>query len=349
MQNEILAAFGLDAQKYLIENFGGGLINHTWKVSGDRSYILQRINKSVFKKPEEIAQNIDLVGEYLKQHYPAYLFIAPEKLPGGDSMLHYSDGEYYRLTPFVEDSVCIATLETADEAYEAAKQFGRFSALLSNFESSRLNYTLPDFHNLTLRYNQLQSAIASTSAERLEKATKAIALSEKYKDINDTYHNVVAAGKIPLRVIHHDTKISNVLFDGDRKGLCVIDLDTIMPGYITSDLGDMMRTYLSPAGEEENEFGKVCVRTEVFKALIEGYFAEMGTILTAQEKRLVVYSGKFMIYMQAIRFLADYLNNDIYYGSKYPGHNLVRAENQFTLLEHYVALEDEFEAIVSQL
>lgn len=348
MQSQILSAFGLDAGLYQIEGFGTGLINHTWKVIGEKNYVLQRINQQVFKQPRQIANNITLVSAYLSKTYPGYLFIAPEKLPNGEEILYYTDGEYYRLTRFVEDSVCLTTVKTADEAYEAAKQFGRFSALLNDFDTGKLNYTVPDFHNLSLRCDQLRLAIESAPAERLAKAVGNIALAERYKYINDTYLKIVVRGQIPLRVMHHDTKISNVLFDIDRKGLCVIDLDTIMPGYITSDLGDMMRTYLSPAGEEEQQLEKICVRLEIFEAIVTGYLSEMTNFLTPLEKDMVIYSGEMMIYMQAIRFLADYLNNDSYYGSAYPGHNLVRAENQFTLLKHYVALEKEFKGIVDK-
>jgi hypothetical protein len=349
MQSEILSAFGLDAGRYQIEGFGTGLINHTWKViGGEKNYVLQRINQQVFKQPRQIADNITGISSYLSKNYPGYLFIAPEKLPDGESILHYTDGEYYRLTRFVEDSVCLTTVNTADEAYEAAKQFGRFAALLNDFNSENLSYTLPDFHNLSLRCDQLRPATQSATAERLAKAANNSLLVEKYEYINDTYQKIIVKGKIPLRVMHHDTKISNVLFDKDRKGLCVIDLDTIMPGYITSDLGDMMRTYLSPAGEEDQQLEKVCVRPEIFEAIVEGYLSEMGSVLTPLEKGMIVFSGEMMIYMQAIRFLEDYLNNDIYCGSAYPDHNLVRAENQFTLLKNYVALEKEFKGIVDK-
>ena len=134
-------------------------------------------------------------------------------------------------------------------------------------------------------------------------------------------------------VTHHDTKISNVLFDKSDKGLCVIDLDTVMPGYFISDVGDMLRTYLSPVNEEEKDLSRIEVRDDYFKAIAEGYLSEMKEELSQKEKEHFVYSGKFMIYMQALRFLTDYFKDDTYYGSKYPGHNLVRATNQATLLK----------------
>jgi thiamine kinase-like enzyme len=143
-------------------------------------------------------------------------------------------------------------------------------------------------------------------------------------------------------VIHHDTKISNVLFDDEQNGLCVIDLDTVMPGYYLSDVGDMLRTYLSPANEEETNLFKVYIREDIFSAIYRGYMSEMGDVLSEAEKRNFIFSGKMMIYMQAIRFLADFLNNDVYYGAKYPGHNLTRAKNQFKLLKEYIKTEERF-------
>jgi thiamine kinase-like enzyme len=137
-------------------------------------------------------------------------------------------------------------------------------------------------------------------------------------------------------VTHHDTKISNVLFDERDKGLCVIDLDTVMPGYFISDAGDMVRTYVSPASEEETEFGKVVVRREFYQAIVEGYLGPMGDVLSTAERGRFFYSGLFMVYMQALRFLADHLNRDVYYGARYDGHNYNRAANQAELLRGLV-------------
>ncbi|RZK70536.1 MAG: aminoglycoside phosphotransferase family protein, partial [Pedobacter sp.] len=159
---------------------------------------------------------------------------------------------------------------------------------------------------------------------------------EQYKDIETQYRKILANKEIPLRVVHHDTKISNVLFDDKDEGLCVIDLDTVMPGYYFSDVGDMMRTYLSETTEEETDISKIQIRPEILKAIYDGYMEEMSSVLTDQEKELFYYSGKFMIYMQALRFLTDYLNDDCYYHTTYPQHNLDRARNQLVLLQRYI-------------
>jgi Ser/Thr protein kinase RdoA (MazF antagonist) len=143
------------------------------------------------------------------------------------------------------------------------------------------------------------------------------------------------------RVTHHDTKISNVLFDNQDKGLCVIDLDTVMPGYFISDVGDMLRTYLCPVSEEEKDFSKIIVRDEFYKAIINGYKEEMKNELTEKENKYFFYAGKFMIYMQALRFITDHINDDIYYGAKYEGQNLVRASNQMVLLQRYLEKEND--------
>ena len=209
-----------------------------------------------------------------------------------------------------------------------------------------MQHTIPDFHNLTLRLAQFEKALASADPVRLQKAAETIKEAQQHTAIAETYRQLVQNKQMPLRVIHHDTKINNVLFDDNDKGLCVIDLDTVMPGFYISDVGDMMRTYLSPANEEEQDLSKIEVRLDYFAALHQGYMQQMGEILTPFEKSLFVYSGKFIIYMQALRFLTDYLNNDSYYGAKYDGHNLIRAQNQLKLLSKYTAAEDKFEQIV---
>jgi len=167
-----------------------------------------------------------------------------------------------------------------------------------------------------------------------------------HADIVTEYDNIVANPEFRLRVTHHDTKISNVLFDKKGRGICIIDLDTVMPGYFISDVGDMMRTYLSPVSEEETDFEKIRVRDEFYTAIVQGYYNEMKDELTKTEKKYFFYAGEFIIYMQAIRFLTDYLNDDIYYGAKYPTHNLMRAKNQSILLEQLLKKKEQLQSIV---
>lgn len=341
MFENILPLYGLSSDKTTVKLFGDGLINHTWKVSTDtQNYILQKVNNEVFKTPTDIDENISLIKEYLNVRYPNYLFVSPVNTLSGESLLD-TDFGFYRLFPFVEGSTSHNSLTNKSEAYEAAKQFGKFSKILADFDAEQLNITIPNFHNLKLRFEQFVEAAKNASPERLELAKESIDFINENKEIVDTYCKIVENKEIPLRVIHHDTKINNVLFDEKNNGLCVIDLDTVMPGYFISDVGDMMRTYLAVASEEETDLSKISIRKEFFQAIYDGYMEEMKDVLSETEKQYFTYSGKFIIYMQAIRFLADYLQNDTYYGSKYEGHNLNRAKNQIALLKEYKKMEGE--------
>lgn len=346
MLKDLLLQFGLIEDKCEITKFGTGLINHTWVIdAGDKKYILQRINHHVFKQPEIIDQNTANLRLFLNKFYPDYLFVAALPNLEGKSLIETEDG-YFRLFHFVDGSVTINTVENEEQAFEAAKQFGKFTNLLSDFNLQNLGITLPDFHNLTLRFKQFEDAVSNGNKERIQETQASIDQLYQLKDIVNTYESIINENLIPLRVIHHDTKISNVLFDEYGKGLCVIDLDTVMPGYFISDVGDMMRTYLSPANEEEQDLSKINIRLDMFGAIYNGYMSELADKLTDKEKELFIYSGKFLIYMQALRFLTDYLNNDIYYGAAYPKHNLSRANNQIKLLKEYIAAEPDFRKMI---
>jgi Ser/Thr protein kinase RdoA (MazF antagonist) len=335
MIQTVLSAYGLEDSETEIQSFGKGLINHTWKItSSGKEYILQRINDNVFKQPMHIAANIKLVKDHLARHHPSYLFVAPLLSKDGNEMFFIEGQGYFRLFPFIKGSHSKEVVETPAQAYEAAIQFGRFTRLLSGIDLDKFRITIPDFHNLSLRYQQFNNALKYGNKERIARAKDLIDSLVQQADIARTYEKIKSDPGFHFRVIHHDTKISNILFDENDKGLCVIDLDTMMPGYFTSDVGDMMRTYLSPANEEEKDMGKIEVRDEFYKAIVNGYLDEMKDELTPMEKKYFFYSGRLMIYMQALRFLADYINDDVYYGASYPEHNLVRARNQFTLLAH---------------
>lgn len=350
MLQPVFDAFGISMEENKAVPFGSGLINNTWKINGGtKSFILQKINTNVFKNPEAIAYNIYIAGKYLHAHDASYLFVAPQRsIYNKDVFLDKEDG-YFRLFPFVENSHTIDVVKDPHMAYEAARQFGRFTKLLSGLDACMLKITLPDFHNLSFRYEQFEDALAGASAEKFQQSKQLIDLVFAYKNIVDEFESIKINPEFKIRVTHHDTKISNVLFSEDNKGLCVIDLDTMMPGYFISDLGDMLRTYLSPVSEEEKDFSKIEIRDEYFISIIRGYFGELHDVLTAGEKARFVYAGKFMIYMQALRFLTDHLNDDIYYGAKYPGHNFVRAGNQFVLLERLTQKEDELQQYVDSL
>ena len=345
----ILKAFGLDAENCEIKPLGDGLINTTWLVkenSTGRDLVFQQINTNVFKLPDNITFNIRLINDFLEVNHPDYLFTSPVKALDGNDIVKSEEGGYFRLFDFIRESVTHNELEKPVQAYEAARQFGQFTNLLSGINISHLKTTIPDFHNLTLRYEQFVESLKNATPERLDRAKEAIDFLIANKSIANEYLHITQSKDFKLRVTHHDTKISNVLFDYQDKGLCVIDLDTVMPGYFISDVGDMMRTYLSPVSEEEKDFSKIEVRPDFFQAIVKGYLSEMKDQLTELEKKSILYAGKFMIYMQAIRFIADYLNNDIYYGSRYEGQNLVRGQNQVTLLQRYMDQELPFSKMV---
>jgi Ser/Thr protein kinase RdoA (MazF antagonist) len=262
-------------------------------------------------------------------------------------MVYSKEHGFFRLVPFVTSSHSYDVAEASDLAYEAARQFGKFTKLLAGFPAQSLHITLPDFHNLSLRYQQFETALTEGNIARIQEAKENIDTIREFREILGKFEQIRNNPGFKIRVTHHDTKISNVLFDKENKGLCVIDLDTVMPGYFISDLGDMMRTYLSPVSEEERDFSLISIREDYFKAIVRGYLGEMKDELSETEIRHVVYAGKFMIYMQAIRFLTDHLNNDIYYGAKYAGHNLVRAGNQITLLQRMTEKEPLLNELVA--
>jgi Phosphotransferase enzyme family len=350
MLQPVFNAFGISENVDNAIPFGNGLINRTWKINhGGKAFILQQINNNVFRDPEAIAYNINVTGNYLRKNFPSYLFVMPvTSLDNGDIFFDKNAG-YYRLLPFVENSHTIDVVQDPQMAYEAAKQFGMFTKLLSGFDASHLKITLPDFHNLSFRYKQFDEAMTDGIPARIHNSRQWIDAAFNNKYIVDEFERIKINPQFKIRVTHHDTKISNVLFDEHDKGLCVIDLDTLMPGYFISDLGDMLRTYLSPVSEEEKNFSKIEIRNEYFISIVKGYLGQLNEELTVEEKGHFIYSGKFMIYMQGLRFLTDYINNDIYYGAKYEHHNLVRAGNQFTLLQKLTEKEDELQQYVTSL
>ena len=340
MIKEVLSEYNLNKDSLEFEPINNGLINQTWLIKNStENFILQKVNNSIFKNPGAIASNVRMIADYLLKINPGYLFISPIKTMHDAEMKFVEGTGYFRLFPFVKQSNTINTVQNANQAFEAARAFGQFTKLLAGFPVEKLQITLPDFHNLTLRYQQFTNALESDNTKRLLQAEELISFIKANKNIVDTYENILQNPSFKLRVTHHDTKISNVLFNEADKGLCVIDLDTVMPGYFISDVGDMIRTYLSPANEEEKDFSKIYIRGDYFKAIWDGYMNEMKDELSAEEKNHFIYAGKFMIYMQAIRFLTDHLNNDVYYGAKYEDHNLVRAGNQVVLLKHLIKKE----------
>ncbi len=345
----VLTKYGIQTDQCLITPLVSGLINRTWKVTNaNQSFILQQINDNVFKHPFKIADNIEHINIYLKSHNPDYLFVSPLQSLTKMELVHLEDKGYFRLFPFIQGSHTVNVVSSPEQAFEAAFQFGKFTHLLSGFDSGTLNTTIPDFHNLSLRYAQYENSLRTGNSNRIKAANQLIDELHAYTPILSVFEKIQSDPHVKKRVMHHDTKISNVLFDDLGKGIAVIDLDTVMPGYFISDVGDMMRTYLSPANEEEKDFSKIEIRDDFFRAIVRGYLSSMGNELTETEQELILYSGQFIIYMQAIRFLADYFNNDIYYGVTYEDNNLVRAGNQIALLKQLEKKSFQLKAIIKE-
>ncbi len=337
----VLAAYGFTEPDTVIQAFGTGLINHTWTVTqGVKKYILQRINTQVFQEPEAIADNISRIALYLAEQAPDYFFVAPIRAVNGQELITVAGemGGAFRVFPFVPGSHSKAVATSADQAFEAAKQFGRFTRLLAGFDAKTLHTTIPSFHDLSLRYQQFLLALENGHPERIRQSAGLIQYMKEQSYLVNRYVDIQHHPDFRIRVTHHDTKISNVLFNEQDQALCVIDLDTVMPGYFISDVGDMMRTYLPTVSEEEKDFSRIDVREDMYHAIVNGYLAEMREELSAAEKESFFYAGQFMIYMQALRFLTDHINQDVYYGAKYPDHNLVRAGNQAVLLQKLTAM-----------
>ena len=324
-----------------IQPINNGLINNTYKIiaPNNLAYILQKINTNVFTNPYAIENNINNIGTYLQNNQPQYLFTQPLALPNGKQLLHLNNN-YYRLYTFVQNSVSISSVLNKIQAYQAALQFGNFTALLNNFNVATLQTTIPNFHNLSLRFQQFKASLLQGNKQRIQTCTHEIAYITSQQHIVQKFEAIQKNPNFKLRVTHHDTKISNVLFNAqatptNQKALCIIDLDTLMPGYFISDLGDMFRTYICPINEDEKDITKITINKVYYNAVLQGYLKNMQYILTNAEKEQLHYAGEFMIYMQALRFLTDYFNNDVYYGAQYQNHNLNRAKNQLQLLKKF--------------
>jgi Ser/Thr protein kinase RdoA (MazF antagonist) len=336
---EIFSLYGWQVTSY--EPIQQGLINSTYSIQTNTgNYILQSINHKVFKSPTAIDDNINAISSYLQKNNPSYLFTHLVPTLNGNTLVNW-EGGYYRAFHKIE-GYALSVLDNENQVEQAAMQFAGFTSVLKNFEANQLKDSLPDFHNLNLRYHQFSEAIVKGNAQRIAETKEAISFLAAHKNYVDIYSAFIHHAEVKKRVTHHDTKISNVLFqknNGIEKAICVIDLDTLMAGYFISDVGDMCRTCLCAVSEEEKDLNRVVVDPAKWKALEKGYLHFMLDELSSFERDHFFYAGQFMIYMQALRFLSDHLNNDIYYGAKYEGQNLVRTLNQIRLLEQYNKLK----------
>jgi Ser/Thr protein kinase RdoA (MazF antagonist) len=331
---QALAAFGFEASDFAVRRIGSGHIHDTYHLAGRQSFILQRVNKDVFKQPDAIAANLRFADDYLKSHVPGYRFLSVIATLDHKDLFYDSGGDPWRMFPFIDNTLTIDKIANAEEAFRAAAGFAQLTRNLDKIDVRKFCETIPGFHDLGLRYDQFEKAMAGAGDERKKKAQFAIDGCHEFKHLVGKYETLIRDGALRLRVTHNDTKINNILFDATtRQTVCVIDLDTLMPGYFIYDVGDMVRTFVSPVSEEERDYSKIEFRKDVYDAVVDGYLSEMKEVMSASEMEAISFAGKMMTYMMALRFTTDFLNEDVYYHTTYSGQNLVRAGNQLKLLD----------------
>jgi len=319
-----------------IQPLGHGLINRTYKIDYTESppVVLQCINQSTFPQPENIINNYRLIQEYLLQQGGAPV-AALLKTKDGQYSWRDAEGNFWRATAFISGSYALAIPQNAAEVFTAAKSFGAFTQSLSGLEAGKLSIIIPDFHNLAFRYQQFEECVKTAPVGRLLKSTHVISEVRNRTALVDFYKEAESnESSYPTRIMHHDCKISNILFDTKTNAVvCPVDLDTVMPGKFFSDIGDMIRTMACTEEENSKAWETIAVKPDYYKAIINGYLQGIGDSLTAAERKNIHQAGLLLTYMQCIRFVTDFLNNDTYYKTTYPEQNLNRALNQLILLE----------------
>jgi aminoglycoside phosphotransferase (APT) family kinase protein len=320
--------------------YGSGHINDTYCLVFDQSgarvrYILQRINHLIFKNPAALMENVQRVTAHLGQKSadesdPSRRVLTLIPALDGQAYHRDADGNFWRVYIFIEKARTYDAVESTQQAFQAAKAFGQFQKLLADLPTPRLHDTIPDFHHTPKRFAALEKAIADDVANRAQLAKPEIDFALQHK--SDT--NILLSADLPERVTHNDTKFNNVMLDdATGEGICVIDLDTVMPGLALYDFGDMVRTTTSPAKEDERDLSKVTMQLPMFEALAQGYLASAAEFLTAAEKKFLSFSGKLITLEIGLRFLTDYLAGDTYFKVHREGHNLDRCRTQFKLVE----------------
>lgn len=339
-----------------IEKYGNGHINSTFlvKTKEERKYILQKINNHVFPNVDGLMNNINYVTSYLKE--------AAKKRGGNperetlnivstnDDKLYFFDGEsYYRIYLFVTDSITLESVTSKDEFELCGSAFASFTKLLASFDASKLCEVIVNFHNTETRFNHFKQAVLDDKCGRAKEVQDEIKFIYERSEDTKKVINLIKEGRIPLRVTHNDTKLNNILFDNKtREPLCVIDLDTIMPGSALYDFGDSIRFGCNPAGENERDLSKVNFNIEYFEAYVKGYVSSLAKELTIDEVNNLAFGAKLMTLECGIRFLDDYLDGDHYFHINNKDDNLVRARTQFKLVKDMEEQMDAMNSIVKK-
>jgi len=342
--------------------YGGGHINDTYILTytqGTRSsrYILQRVNHHVFKDPAKLMDNLVRVTAHLRHRLLAEGCTDLSRrvltvVSTCDQAPYYSDpdGNVWRALVFIEGTVTVEVPDSPDQIYQAAKAFGHFEAMLSDLPGPPLYETIPDFHHGPKRYLAFQTILDSDPCNRAALASKEIAFLHHHADILVGPSRLAAEGLIPLRVTHNDTKVNNVLLDRmTGEGLCVIDLDTVMPGLVLYDVGDIVRTSASAAAEDEPDLSKVEFSLDRFEAIVHGFMTGAGGSLKSCEVEHLVQAGQFMTLVMGTRFLTDFLQGDTYYKVHRPNHNLDRCRVQLRLIQSMIDRQDQMDQIVKRV
>lgn len=345
-----------------IAPLGNGWINDTYKVTTDQEeYVLQRINNRIFPDVALMQDNILKVTSHIRKR----LEQRGEKdisrktltvIPTVDGAPYiFSDGEYWRMTLYIKDSRTYEQI-TPRLARLTGKAFGDFHRMLSDLPAESLGYTIENFHNMEFRLEQFRCAMKENRAGRMEeKAEGSLSVKKMAEELSGRGEEMCKAerlgreGRLPRRITHCDTKVNNILFSLQDEFLCVIDLDTVMPGFVLSDFGDFIRTAGNTAAEDEPDTAKVSLNMEIFREFAAGYLETAREFLTPVETETLPFGAKLLTYMQTVRFLTDYLNGDIYYKIKYPEHNIVRSRAQFALLKSIESHERQMQEFIQSI
>lgn len=356
--NEIVSQFDIKGTVGEIKPLGNGLINDTYKVNTIEpdapDYVLQRINDSIFTNVELLQHNIEEVTTHIRQQLmeegtddidrKVLTFV---KAHNSKTYILDDQKQYWRISVFIPRAVTVEKV-TPESSYSAGKAFGKFEAQVADI-TGRLGETIPDFHNMELRRDQLRQAVKEDRAGRAEGVKLLLADIEQYMDEMCLCQRLFREGKLQKHVCHCDTKVNNMMFDEEGHVLCVIDLDTVMPSLFVSDYGDFLRTAANTIAEDSPEFDKIDFRMDIFRAFTRGYIESASLFLSPLEISLLPHAAELFPYMQAVRFLWDYLNGDHYWKCNYPEHNLVRAKNQWHLFLKTKEHEAEMKQFVEEL
>ena len=336
--------------------YGSGHINDSYCVSCQDSrgvvrYLLQRVNRRVFKDTNALMENVERVTAHLAAKVQDDAQVARRVLTLVPTLERANwhvdaEGQTWRMYNFIENARTYDAVESVEQAYQAASAFGRFQKMLVDLPGPRLHDTIPDFHNTPKRYEALEQSIAADVAGRVKQVKSEIDFVRE----RATLLNVLQAADLPERITHNDTKLNNVMLDdGTGEAVCVVDLDTVMPGLVLHDFGDMVRTTTSPAPEDEPDLSKVTMQFAMFEALLRGYLLTAGDFLTAEEKQHLVVAGKVIVLEQGIRFLTDYIAGDTYYKVHRAGQNLDRCRTQWKLVTSIEQQEAAMQELLDSL